>query len=59
MSRVKLKATEGRMLTNGKLYGSMVFLGSGDSPDNWWEITEEEAEHNMKQEELEYEEDLH
>ena len=50
--RVRLVATKGMMLTNGQLYGSVVFLGSGDSPDNWWEITQEEAEHKMKQEEM-------
>lgn len=41
MSRVKLTATEGMVLTNGETYGREIFLGTGDSPDNWYEITEE------------------
>lgn len=57
--RVRLVATEGMLLTNGQLYGSLVFLGSGDSPDNWWEITEAEAKHKMKQEEMQNEKDLY
>lgn len=47
MSEVKLVATEGMMLTNGEAYGRVVFLGAGDSPDNWYEITEAEAEKRM------------
>ena len=42
MSRVKLTATDGMVLTNGKVYGRVVYLGVGDSPDNWYEITDEE-----------------
>lgn len=57
--RLRLVATDGMVLTNGQLYGSVVFPGSGDSPDNWWEITEEEALHKMKQEEMCYEKDLY
>ena len=48
MGRVKLKATEGMIYTNGETYGREIFLGSGDSPDNWWEITEEEYEAVME-----------
>ena len=59
MKRVKLKATAGMMLTNGTLFGKTVYLGLGDSPDNWWEITEEEAAHKMEQEEMRYEKDLY
>lgn len=44
MGRVKLKATEGMIYTNGETYGREIFLGTGDSPDNWWEITEAEYE---------------
>jgi len=59
MHRVILKATEGMLLTNGEIYGRTVFLGTGDSPDNWWEVTEAQALHNMEQEEKEYEEDIY
>ena len=44
MSRVILKATDGMIYTNGESYGRLVYLGTGDNPDNWWEITEEEFE---------------
>lgn len=50
MGRVKLKATEGMIYTNGETYGREIFLGSGDSPDNWWEITEAEYEKIVKKE---------
>ena len=41
---VKLIAEEGMTLTNGKAFGKTVYLGCTDSPDNWYEITDEEAE---------------
>lgn len=44
MSRVKMVATDGMIYTNGETYGREIFLGNGDSPDNWWEITEAEYE---------------
>ena len=39
-----LKADEGMMLTNGETFGKVVYLGTNDSADNWYEITEKEAE---------------
>lgn len=39
----KLIASEGMTLTNGKVYGKEAYLGCNDSPDNWYEITDEEA----------------
>ena len=48
MSRVKLIATEGMVLTNGKSYGRIVYLGKNDSPDNWHEITEAEYQTVME-----------
>ena len=42
MNRVKLTATDGMVLTNGEVYGRVVYLGDGDSPDNWHEITDAE-----------------
>ena len=38
-----LIAPEGKFLTNGELIINEIWLGTGDSPENWWEITEEEA----------------
>lgn len=39
-----LKAEEGKMLTNGDTFGTVVYLGENDSADNWHEITVEEYE---------------
>lgn len=41
----KLTASEGMVLTNGQSFSSVggdVYLGCNSSPDEWWEITEEE-----------------
>ena len=38
----KLTADEGMVLTNGEAYGTEIYLGVGDSSDNWHEITAEE-----------------
>ena len=43
ITRIKLTAADGMTLTNGDTFGKDVYLGSGDSPDNWTEITDEEA----------------
>lgn len=59
MGRVKLIATEGMVYTNGEIYGSVVYLGMGDSPDNWYQITEKEACHKMEQEARKDEENLY
>ncbi len=40
----KLTATAGMTLTNGEVFGKEVYLGKNDSPDNWREITDREAE---------------
>ncbi len=42
ITRIKLTAAEGMILTNGETYGKEVFLADTDSADNWHEITEEE-----------------
>lgn len=46
-----LIASENMVYTNGETYGTMIFLGTGDSPDNWYEITAEEADKRMNGEE--------
>ena len=38
-----LTAGAGKVLTNGSAFGKSITLGKNDSPDNWREITEEEA----------------
>ena len=40
----KLTASEGMTLTNGASYSKEIYLGDNDSPDNWREITDAEAE---------------
>lgn len=37
-----LKASEGKILTNGSAYGKTVYLGCTDKEENWHEISEEE-----------------
>ena len=38
-----LEADEGKILTNGEIFSTVVYLGVNDSSENWKEITEEEA----------------
>jgi len=42
--RVLKPEIDGNWLTNGDTYGQAVYLGDGDSPDNWREITPEAYE---------------
>ena len=51
----KLISSDGMVLTNGEAYGREIFLGSGDSADNWHEITEAEYEAQTKAQEEELE----
>ena len=37
-----LIAREGYIYTNGETYAYIIRLGINDSPDNWYEMTEEE-----------------
>lgn len=43
MENRHLIATDGMLLTNGDVYAIEVWLGNGDSADNWREVTKEEA----------------
>ena len=50
----ELKAAEGMVLTNGETFSSVggsIYLGVNDKPENWSEITAEEAEALQKNEE--------
>lgn len=40
ITRIKLTADAGMVLTNGETYGKEVYLGTGDSAENWREIPE-------------------
>ena len=42
ITRIKLIATDGMILTNGESYGKEVFLAETEIIENWYEITEEE-----------------
>lgn len=42
--RESIKAKEGYVLTNGEIYGREIFLAEGMSADNFYEITREEYE---------------
>ena len=44
ITRIKLRASEGIVLTNGEAYGKEIYLGIYDSPENWHEITDAEYE---------------
>lgn len=39
-----LIAREGYVYTNGETFSNVIRLGINDNADNWYEITEEEAE---------------
>lgn len=57
----ELKAADGMVLTNGEAFsevGGSVYLGANDSPDNWHEITEEEYNKILKQQEAEMPENM-
>ncbi len=51
-TRTVIYADEGKMLTNGEIYGKQIFLAEGVSADDFHEITE--AEYNALME-VEYE----
>ncbi len=44
-------AEEGCVLTNGDTYCKSARLGAVDSPENWHEITEEEYQEILKEQE--------
>lgn len=38
----KLTASDGHVLTNGEVYGKVIYLGVNDKAENWHEITDAE-----------------
>lgn len=47
---IKITASEGMILTNGEVYSDEVYLSVNDSADNWHEITIEEYERFIAEE---------
>jgi hypothetical protein len=48
--RVVLYADQGKVLTNGNIYGKQIFLADGETADKFTEITEEQYEEILQQE---------
>lgn len=48
---MKIYAKEGYMLTDGSIYGKIIDLGKFDKEENYYQITEEEYENIMKEQE--------
>lgn len=48
-----LKADEGKILTDGEIYGKTIYLAKNRSPEEFHEITEAEYEEIQKQNEAE------
>ena len=42
ITRIKLTAGDGMILTDGESFGKVVFLASGDEGEKWYEISEGE-----------------
>lgn len=48
MVRKVIEATEGHILTNGEIYGSIIYLAEGESGEEFHEITVEEYNNLME-----------
>ena len=45
---IKIEADEGKILTDGQIYGSVVFLGANRTAEEFYEITKEEYEKTLE-----------
>lgn len=57
ITRIKLTASEGMMLTNGTDYGRVIFLANTANAEDYYEITEEEYTRRMEEEQKRLEEE--
>ena len=53
MERITLQASEGKILTNGEIYGKIIYLAEGMDSEAFYEITEEEYAEILKEQEPE------
>ncbi len=51
--RITLYAEEGKVLTNGETYGTIIHLADGVRADSFYEITQEEYERILAEQERE------
>lgn len=51
ITTIKIEADEGKILTDGTTYGSVIFLGAGKSANDFWEITQEEYDKIIEEQE--------
>ena len=49
--RIVLYAEEGKVLTNGSVYGRIIYLAEGESAWDYYEITDAEYEEILKKQE--------
>lgn len=49
--RIVLYANEGKVLTNGEVYGTVIYLADGVSESAYYEITQEEYEEVLRRQE--------
>ena len=50
-TRIVLYADEGKVLTNGEVYGKQIYLAEGLNEDGFYEITDTEYEEYLRAEE--------
>ena len=48
---IMLTADEGKVLTNGSVYGRVIALGKGDNPADYYEISDREYKAVLQEEE--------